>query len=224
MFGIALLFLSASALGKARISAREGREIDAAVSVVAKSIGNSFLSKLGEILSMPVHAVSGLTSAIVATLLYPFHVIGKAVGVVSSAGNAALNIAFDAFAKATSFPAFISEIASLSLSSLKMSLSNLTQQSRLFIASLPRVIVSRAKIWLPAAGIFIKDWLQYGGAQVYSSTVSILLASGVKLSNILNSLIQRSRSSLDIVEKQIILGLSYALSNFLAIFRGTSNI
>ena len=206
------------------MSAREGREIDAAVSVVAKSIGNNFISNIGKIVSIPIKAVSRLTSVIVATLLFPFQMIGKAADALCSAGNAAARNVFEIFTKASSIPAFVKEISMLSFSFLKISASNLTRQTCLWIASVSGVVVSRAKIWLSSAGIFVRDGLKSSGARAYSSLASALIATGMRLSNLINSFYTKSHYSLHNTSKQMIASLSDMIERLLSVFRKTNTV
>jgi len=60
MFGIGLLFFSVSAFGNARMSAREGREINAAASTVAINAGSIFFNAISKMMVLPRRALGSL--------------------------------------------------------------------------------------------------------------------------------------------------------------------
>lgn len=245
VFGLALLFFSASALGNARISARQGKEIDAAASVVAKTIGNHVVSIIAKVFSMPVKAVSGLTSAIISTLLFPFQLIGRAAGAVGVAGQAVYTTMVDLFVKATSFPAFVQDVVSLSFQTMLGYLYSIVDNSYIWITSLPGTIVYQSRVLLSALGESILKgsksiWniissntlllLTSTGSRVSTVSASILTSSRSKLDTLgariyilLASIISSSRSNLDKLGTEVLVVLSNFLSNLLGNFKGSSS-
>jgi hypothetical protein len=244
VFGLALLFFSASALGNARISARQGKEIDAAASVVAKTIGNHVVSIIAKVFSMPVKAVSGLTSAIISTLLFPFQLIGRAAGAVGVAGQTAYTTVVDLFVKATSFPAFVQDVVSLSFQTMLGYLSSMVDNSYIWITSLPDAIVYQSRILLSVLGDSIMKGsksllniissnamllLTSTGSRASKVSASILSSSRSKLDKLgariyilLASIISSSRSNLDKIGTDMLMVLSNFLSNILGNFKGSS--
>lgn len=223
VFGLALLFLSASALGNARISARQGREIDATAAIVAKTIGNNAINFISKLLSIPSKAMSGLTSVIVATLLYPFQLIGRAAGAIGDAGNAAVNSIVDLFTKASSFPSFVQDLVALSLKSIMGWLSNSYDKSCIWITSLPRLLLSHSKVWLAALGGSIKNRSKSLGNTIVSNLAWLLSTTGTIISNRLGSFLYISRCNIDKVGTEIIVAWSSLVSYVLAFFKGGTN-
>ena len=74
--GVGLLIFSVSAFQNARLSAKDGKNIDASMSVVAKTLGNFTTSFVREFLSIPVRILSSLGSKITSILKLPFSAIG----------------------------------------------------------------------------------------------------------------------------------------------------
>jgi len=216
IFGITLLFFSASALGNARISARQGREMDAALSVVAKSISNQVMTSVSKILSLPKRAVTGLTSAIVATVLYPFKLIGSAVVAIGQVGNATLNAFIDLFVTASSFPAFVQQAVSMSFTMLMKSLSSAASSSYSWMSSLPAVLASQGKVLLRMLSESIVSGSKSLGSAFYTSLVSVLTTGFGEISTYVVSLTSASRS-------RVMEAVSWLMSVLSARFRGNSD-
>lgn len=209
VFGLALLFFSASALGNARISARQGKEIDAAASVVAKTIGNHVVSIIAKVFSMPVKAVSGLASAIISTLLFPFQLIGRAAGAVGVAGQAVV----DLFVKATSFPAFVQDVVSLSFQTMLGYLSSIVDNSYIWITSIPDAIVHQSRVLLSALGESILKGSKSLWNIISSNTVLLLINTGSGASKVSSSILTSSRAKLDTLGARIYIFLASIVSS-----------
>jgi hypothetical protein len=204
------------------MSANQGKEIDAAASLVIKNISNHAVSIMAKILSIPKKAVSGLASAILATALYPFQLIGKAVGAIGEAGNAVINSVVDIFARAASFPAFVKDVLSLFFSAFIGSLSNIFDKSYLLVSSLPELIASQTRTWISVLVGSIRNLSTSMGTYLYSSLMSVLTSTGAKVSNVLGQLISASRAKLDKAGSDFLEVFSNIVSNFLAYFYGNS--
>jgi len=88
IFGIGLLIFSASALGNARSSAREGREIDAAASKVVQNAGSIISRALSKILVIPGRAIRQLVEI-------PSKLMGKVAMSIVKGGRATGTIISD---------------------------------------------------------------------------------------------------------------------------------
>jgi len=84
IFGLGLLFVSASAVGNARSSAREGKDIDVAASIVAKRLGQSIFHFIFGIISFPGKIISTIASTTVHLVLVPIKVIGMRATILGS--------------------------------------------------------------------------------------------------------------------------------------------
>ena len=220
VFGAALLVFSASALSNARISARQGRDIDAAASIVVKRLGTTAMDAISKILSIPAKAISGFTSAIIATLLYPFQLIGKTAGAIGQVGNEVIKSVVDLFLKATSFPTFVKDVISLWCTVLMGSVSTLLNKSYLWINSLPELFVFHIKSLLSTLGGLISSGSRQFGDILVSTFVSLYTTAGTKVSNVCSSIITTSRSGIGKTGAEIWLVLSNFISHCLAFVKG----
>jgi hypothetical protein len=218
VFGLALLFFSVSALGNARVSAKQGREIDAAASIVAKTIGDSIVSAISKIVSLPLKAVSGLTSAIVATILYPFKLVGTMIGAVGHIGNDVVAALVDLVTMTTSFPSFVQGLISLSVSAL----SKILDKSYFWITSAPEKIIEQTKLLFVSLGVSIWQRSSSFGNSFISSLMSFIALTGTKLTNLSNVAVAKSHSKLDKVGNDILIAWSHLLANILALFKGST--
>lgn len=84
IFGGCLVLFSVSAIGNARASAREGREIDIAASVVARNVGTIVLNALTKILTFPRRVVAVSFYAIIGVMAHPLKWIGNTMASIAT--------------------------------------------------------------------------------------------------------------------------------------------
>jgi len=101
IFGIGLVLFSVSAVGNARLSAREGREIDAAASVVVRNAGTIILNTVTKILAIPQRVVSRSCSAVLGFL---FKCVSNATTLVTTTTMTILHDAVVGTLKIISYP------------------------------------------------------------------------------------------------------------------------
>mmetsp|Transcript_21860 Transcript_21860/g.24880 ORF Transcript_21860/g.24880 Transcript_21860/m.24880 type:complete len:657 (-) Transcript_21860:77-2047(-) len=230
VFGFALIFFSASALSNARASARQGKEIDAAASVVAKSLGNSALTVVAKLFSIPGRALAALGSAVITALTYPFKILGNA-------GSSVIHKATDIFSKASSFPEFLNEVVSLSLSALKVSLSKGLSSLSSWVASIPEVLLAKSRIWLEVlcekskiGAVILVDGLfnttKSTGTILYSTVLTFLKSIERRLSSSLGPFFKNTLSSeqerFSMAGTKVFETISGLLSLLSALFKATT--
>lgn len=220
VFGLALLVFSASALGNARMSARQGKDINATASMVINNLSQSILLEINKVLSMPTKAISGLASIIITTLLYPFQLIGKVAEVIGDAGNAAVTSVVDLFVKTTSFPSFVKEVAILSYQSMIGFIWNIGDKSVQWIITLPEVILSQSRIWLSALGISIWNGSKVIGNIISSNVKFLIGATGTKVSNVWSLILFQSRTKIEKFSNFAYVWLSNLVANLVGYFNG----
>ena len=100
VFGGFLVLFSVSAIGNARSSAREGKEIDVAASVVARNIGTIILQSLTKIFTFPQRIVSASFYAVIGVTSLPFKFLANmmtsmgTMKVLRNSINQAMSISF----------------------------------------------------------------------------------------------------------------------------------
>jgi len=209
---VALLFFSASALGEARSAARQGKEIDAAASVVAKSIGDALLNALARMASMPVRAVAAIGSAVANALLAPFGLVRELVIKIGQAGGVTVNGLRALFANIISSPGMFVNALTSSLLSVRGSASHVLGASVSFISSLPRVILTQMRIGLSALGGNIVGVTASTGRMIYSSAAMHTKAILGILGESLAAGAVRFSTSFDIILKNVAVQGKWQLS------------
>ena len=140
VFGVALLFFSASALKNAHVSALESKEIDAAASIVLKNVGDVVISALAKVAAVPFKALSALGSAIVTTISFPFQIIVSTLSMVGGVGGTTFNGVHSILAKVLSLPGMVTDAISLSITNLFNSLISSTR----WLCSSPKLLTETA--------------------------------------------------------------------------------
>ncbi len=165
MFGVALLFFSASALGQARMAAGKINEIDAAAAIVTKSFGESAWEAIVKVLTIPSNGVAALGSAATSILLAPFRVAGEALFSIGEIGMGMIGFLRNFLSKIVSSPRLLKH----SLMSLKGSATNLIYATMMYIYSLPGLALSHTKTGLITLGLNTGSATASAGRLVYAS-------------------------------------------------------
>lgn len=141
VFGVALLFISASALGQARMVSREGKQTDAATSLVAQNIVANVWKRILEIGSLPANTVAAIGAAIANVFLVPVGMMGNIVLSISKAGGKILNAVQTFVANIIASPRMAVSIVRNSLLALRDSSMQHVASSISYMASIPELII-----------------------------------------------------------------------------------
>eukprot|EP00979_Chaetoceros_neogracilis_P010027 scaffold2355_cov267-Chaetoceros_neogracile.AAC.1 len=141
VFGVALLFISASALGQARMVSREGKQTDAATSLVAQNIVANVWKRILEIGSLPANTVAAIGAAIANVFLVPVGMMGNIVLSISKAGGTILNAVQTFVANIIASPRMAVSIVRNSLLALRDSSMQHVATSISYMASIPELII-----------------------------------------------------------------------------------
>lgn len=145
MFGVTLLVISASALGHARMAAREGNDMDVAASMVFQNIGESLWEKFLKVGRIPSNALAALGATITDALLAPLRIVGQVLLSVGQAGNAAINAIQSFLSKIISSPGLAMSLLKSSLISLQYATAQWIQKTLSKSANLPSIILIKLK-------------------------------------------------------------------------------
>lgn len=146
VFGVALLFFSASALKNAHMSAREGKEIDAAASIVLKNVGDIIISAFSKVIAIPQRALSSLSSALVATIKFPFQIMVSSLLSVGGIGGATLSGLYSSIEKVLSLPKVACELVTLSVHNFFTSVSGALCYLKGCLLACPTFVVQKFEI------------------------------------------------------------------------------
>lgn len=145
MFGVTLLVISASALGHARMAAREGNDMDVAASMVFQNIGESLWEKFLKVGRIPSNALAALGATITDALLAPLRIVGQVLLSVGQTGNAAINAIQSFLSKIISSPGLAMSLLKSSLTSLQYATAQWIQKIVSKSANLPSIILNKLK-------------------------------------------------------------------------------
>ena len=170
VFGVALLFISASALGQARMAARAGKEIDAATSLVAQNIGETIWKRILELGSMPANKVAAIGAAIANMLLVPVGMMGKLVLSISKAGGTVLNAVHTVIANIIASPGMAVTIIRNSLLALRAASMQYVASTVSCMSHLPELCMMKTREGLVLLTSIAGTKAASIGTVVYSST------------------------------------------------------
>lgn len=203
IFGVALLLFSASALGQARMAAGQGKEIDAAVSVVAKRFGESAWKSILKILSMPSNGAAAIGSAISNILLSPLNLVGALFTKIVEKGNTIIDAAQTLLYTALSSPGMVGQALKNSLITMSGSMSNALHGLLNYLASLPEVFLIQTRSGLVKLGSSAASATGSASRTIYASlTLHLSEVLGLCRTGLKSGLV-RSSTSFDIILKNI---------------------
>lgn len=214
VFGVALLFISASALGQARMAAWEGKEIDAATSLVAQNIGSSIWKRIVELGTMPAEKVAAICAAIANMALAPIGMVGKWAFSISKAGGTALNIVQTFISKIYASPGMALEIVRSTFVAFQVSSIHYISSTLSYTLSLPEAILAKVRGGLVFLASSAGATAASVGSMVYCTTASHLAELFKFLRAAFASGTARSVTSFDIILKNLAAQGKWQLSRF----------
>lgn len=196
------------------MAAWEGKEIDAATSLVAQNIGASIWKRIVELGTMPADKVAAICAAIANMALAPIGMVGGWAFTISKAGGTALNFVHTFVFKIIASPGMALKLVRNSLIAFQVSSMHYISSTLSYMSSLPEAMLAKTREGLVFLGSSAGATAASVGSMVYLTAASHLAEIFKCLRAAFASGTARSVTSFDIILKNLAAQGKWQLSRF----------